>query len=81
MQKSKKVVSLIYQNRNTMTVSNTFNLQVGDIITFTNMVNFFVKITVSRVEEKSWYCENGGRNSYGTLLRYSKHPDFKITKK
>jgi len=58
--------------------TNVFGLQVGDVITFTNSVNYPVKITVTRVEEKSWYAI--GRNSYGTLQSYSKYPDFKITK-
>ena len=45
-------------------------IQVGSIISFTNRVGYFVVLTVTRVEEKSWY--NGGRNSYGTLLQYAK---------
>lgn len=57
---------------------NTFGLQVGDVISFTNKVNYKVVLKVSRVEEKSWY--DIGRNSYGTLENYSKYPDFKITK-
>lgn len=59
--------------------TNIWNLQVGDIITFTNSVNYKVSILVTRVEEKSWYAGRG-RNSYGTLQSYSKYPDFKITK-
>jgi len=59
--------------------SNIFNLEVGDVISFTNSRNFKVVITVTRVEEKSWYAR--GRNSYGTLQSYKKYPDFKITKK
>jgi len=59
--------------------TNIWNLQVGDVITFTNSVNYKVSILVTRVEEKSWYAR--GRNSYGTLQSYSKYPDFKITKK
>ena len=58
--------------------TNIWNLQVGDIISFTNSINYKVSILVKRVEEKSWYA--AGRNSYGTLAIYSKHPDFKITK-
>jgi flagellar motor switch protein FliM len=60
--------------------TNTIGLKVGDVISFTNKVNSHVKITVARVEEKSWYTTSGGRNSYGTLESYMKYPDFKITK-
>jgi hypothetical protein len=62
----------------TTTKKNIWNLQVGDVITFTNSVKYFVTIIVTRVEEKSWYAK--GRNSWGTLQSYSKYPDFKITK-
>jgi hypothetical protein len=55
------------------------NLKVGDVIEFTNSVNYKVTLKVTRVEEKSWY-DNLGRNSYGTLKSYMSHPDFKITK-
>lgn len=58
--------------------TNTIGLKVGDIISFTNSRNYKVIIKVSRVEEKSWYCERGGRNSYGTLESYKKYSDFKI---
>lgn len=58
---------------------NEFNLKVGDIITFTNKLGVLQTIEVKRVEQKSWYAP--GRNSYGTLKRYSKYPDFKITSK
>jgi predicted lactoylglutathione lyase len=61
-------------------MTNFLNLQVNDIITFTNKIGYKVNITVSRVEEKSWYCGLGGRNSYGTLKNYMKYSDFKITK-
>jgi len=57
---------------------NIWNLQAGDVITFTNSVNYNVTMLVKRVEEKSWYST--GRNSWGTLANYSKYPDFKITK-
>lgn len=60
-------------------LTNIFGLEVGDVISFTNSRNYFVNITVTRVEEKSWY-DNKGRNSYGTLKIYSRYPDFKITK-
>jgi flagellar motor switch protein FliM len=65
-------------------LNNIFNLEVGDVIVFTNKVNYKVEINVKRVEEKSWYGGIGdinGRNSYGTLKSYSKYPDFKIIKK
>ena len=58
--------------------TNILKLQVGDVITFTNAVNYQVRILVKRVEEKSWYAN--GRNSWGTLQSYTKYPDFKITK-
>lgn len=61
--------------------TNIWNLKVGDVITFTNYVNFSVRIVVGRVEEKSWYCDKGFRSSYGTLASYQKSfPNFKITK-
>jgi len=53
-------------------------IKSGDVITFTNKVNYKVEIIVDRVEEKSWYPVSGGRNSYGTLVNYSKAYDFKI---
>ena len=58
--------------------TNIWNLKVGDVISFTNSVNHKVVITVTRVEEKSWYAN--GRNSWGTLQSYTIYPDFKITK-
>ena len=61
-------------------MNNFLNLKVNDIITFTNKLGYKVNITVSRVEEKSWYCGLGGRNSYGRLKNYTKYHDFKITK-
>lgn len=57
--------------------TNIWDLKVGDVISFTNSVNYKVVITVTRVEEKSWYAR--GRNSWGTLQSYAKYPDFKIT--
>ena len=63
--------------------TNIWGVQVGDVLSFTNSVNYPILITVKRVEEKSWYGGQGrvnGRNSYGTLQRYAKYPDFKIIK-
>ncbi|HEY9701367.1 MAG TPA: hypothetical protein V6C58_02920 [Allocoleopsis sp.] len=56
--------------------TNIWGLKAGDVISFTNSVNYKVNIKVTRVEDKSWYAT--GRNSYGTLQLYSKYPDFKI---
>jgi hypothetical protein len=64
-----------------MTTIKFLDLQVNDVISFTNSVNYKVVINVTRVEDKSWYSGSGGRNSYGTLKNYMKYPDFKITKK
>lgn len=64
-------------NMNTIR-TNIWNLEVGDIITFTNKVNYKVVRVVKRVEDKSWY--DNGRNSWNTLNRYSQYPDFKIIK-
>ena len=58
--------------------TNIWNLEVGDIITFTNSVNSKREMKVLRVEEKSWYTKS--RRSWGTLQEYSKYPDFKIKK-
>lgn len=58
--------------------TNIWDLKVGDVISFTNSVNYKVVITVTRIEEKSWYAR--GRNSWGTLQSYAKYPDFKITR-
>jgi hypothetical protein len=77
---------------NTQTVrTNIWNLKVGDVISFTNSVNYKIEIHVTRVEEKSWYggmmLDDGsgrladGRNSYGTLGRISTYPDFQIISK
>jgi hypothetical protein len=57
--------------------TNIWNLKVGDRIIFTNSVNNKMAILVTRVEEKSWY-DTFGRNSWGTLSKISKYPDFKI---
>jgi hypothetical protein len=57
--------------------TNIWNLKVGDRIIFTNSVNNKMAILVTRVEEKSWY-DTFGRNSWGTLGKISKYPDFKI---
>jgi hypothetical protein len=54
-------------------------IAVGDIISFTNNAGHTAKIIVKRVEEKSWYAL--GRNSYGTLVDYSRFPNFKIERK
>ena len=60
---------------------NIWGLRVGDIITFTNEVNYKVVIVVKRVENKSWYGNSVKlRNSWNTLNRYSQYPDFKIIK-
>jgi hypothetical protein len=56
--------------------TNIWGLKAGDVITFTNSVNYKVRIEVKRVEEKSWYAL--GRNSWGTLQSYTKYKDFKI---
>jgi hypothetical protein len=56
---------------------NIWNLKVGDKISFTNSVNCRIEMLVTRVEEKSWY-DKFGRNSWGTLSKISKYPDFKI---
>jgi hypothetical protein len=61
--------------------TNIWNLQVGDVITFTNYANSLIEIVVGRIELKSWYSNKGGRRSYGTLSDFEKSfPDFKITK-
>lgn len=75
-----KIMSIFTGQTQKMTTikTNIWNLQVGDVITFTNSVNYKVSITVTRVEDKSWYAT--GRNSWGTLQSYSKYPDFKIIK-
>lgn len=57
--------------------TNIWNLKVGDKISFTNSVNYRMEMLVTRVEEKSWY-DTIGRNSWGTLSKISKYPDFKI---
>lgn len=62
-----------------MTTIKFLDLEINDVISFTNKVNHKVVINVTRVEEKSWYSGRS-RNSYGTLKGYMKYPDFKITK-
>lgn len=59
--------------------TNIWGVKVGSVITFTNSVGYFVTITVTRVEDKSWYAAYGGRNSWNTLAGYTKYPDFKIS--
>ena len=60
------------------TRSEAPEIKVGNVIEFTNKVGYKVKITVSRVDEKSWY-DSISRQSYGSLLGYSKYKDFKIS--
>jgi hypothetical protein len=59
-----------------------WDLQIGDVITFTNSVNYKMIMKVTKITDKSWYASiNGmgnGRNSFGTLERLSKYADFKI---
>ena len=52
-------------------------IKVGSVITFTNKVNSFVTMTITRVEEKSVY--NPSRESWNTIAGYTKYPDFKIS--
>ncbi len=84
-QQDLKVISIINnQKQETMKTQKTRNeapkIRVGSIITFTNNRGYQIKITVTRVEEKSWYGTKGGRNSYGTLIDYAnRFSDFKIT--
>jgi len=60
-------------------MTNIWNLEVGDTVTFTNNTGFKVVRKVTRIEDKSWYCPS--RNSYGTLASYeNSFSDFKITK-
>jgi len=59
-----------------MKATNILDIKIGYIIQFTNSANCKREIQVTRVEEKSWYGHS--RNSWGTLLEYSKYPDFKI---
>ena len=60
-----------------MKQENLLHLKVGDVITFTNKVNYFVTLTVTRVEEKSIYID-GKRNSHNTVFQWSKMKDFSI---
>ena len=60
---------------------NIWGLEVGDGYSYTNKYGMKIIIMISRVEEKSYYYENGCRESWGTLLSKSKLPDFKIIKK
>jgi hypothetical protein len=75
--------TIVLTGASTFTYSGT-GLGVGDVISFTNSVGYKMLINVTRVEEKSWYGGEGkvdGRNSYGTLGRISRYPDFKILRK
>jgi len=57
---------------------NKYNLKVGDIIEFINSVNYPVKITITRVEEKS--CYDISRNSWGTINGFIEKYNAKITR-
>jgi hypothetical protein len=48
-------------------ITNIRNIQVNDIIQVTYNTGNTVNLVVTRAENKSWYFNNGGRNSYGTL--------------
>jgi hypothetical protein len=64
--------------------TNIWNLKAGDVITFISLYGYKTFINVNRVEEKSWYGGQGevnGRNSYGTLEKLSKLPEFQIIRK
>jgi hypothetical protein len=57
------------------------DLKAGDIIEFTNQVNYKQVLIVTKADELSWHHLKGGRNSYGTLKKYMRHKDFKINNK
>lgn len=66
--------------------TNEFNLQVGDIITFTNKKNKY-HLYVRRITDKSYWASftveemKGHRESWNTLYsRKKKYPDFQIIK-
>lgn len=74
---------------------NILDLKVGDEINFTNSVNELIKFKVRRITNSSCYLATyfgqnihpifgedfiGGRNSFGTILKFTKYPDFKIIK-
>jgi len=48
---------------------NNWNLKVGDSIVITYKQGNNRVMTVTRIEEKSWYDEKNCRNSFGTLNR------------
>lgn len=67
--------------------TNEFNLQVGDIIMFTNERNYKYHLYVRRITEKSYWVSfrveemKGHRESWNTLKSYkNKYPDFQIIK-
>ena len=64
----------------TTAVTNVLNIQVGDLVFFTNRVNYPIYFIVERVTDKSWYARRNGRMSFGSLANFSKYADFKIIK-
>ena len=59
-----------------MKQTNKYGLKVGDIITFTNKIDYFVTLEVTRIEEKS--CYTNGRNSWNTINGFLEQPDSKL---
>jgi len=58
--------------------TNIWNLEAGDVISFTNGIGEKRESKVTRVTEKSWYSPN--RQSWGTLQGYTGYKDFQILK-
>jgi hypothetical protein len=53
----------------TKQITNIRKIEVNDIIQLTYNCGTVKNLLVTRVENKSWYFNDGGRNSYGTLER------------
>jgi hypothetical protein len=53
------------------------DLNVGNVICFTNSVGYYSEYTITRIRHKSVYL-NGGRNSWNTFKKLTIYPDFKI---
>lgn len=74
----------------TVVKKNILNLEVGDVITFTNDKGYRKSLMIRRIEEKSCYLSRFldeethkfvFRESWNTVANYQKYRDFTIIKK
>ena len=69
--------------------TNILNLEVGDVIIFSNSKNYHKKMVIRRIEDRSCYLSNivegetqnfVFRESWNTIANRRKYPNFEIIK-